>query len=98
MGSEMCIRDSELRMRFGERRRHHDRTGAVDVPGIMTVAHGDAKSSEVARRITGRITARHAHASTHEQLGECAHAGAGYSDEVDRARIGRIDKRHHGRQ
>ena len=57
----------------------------------------DAKSAEISRRIAGRITARHAHASTHEQLGERAHAGAGYSDEVNGARVGRIDERHHGR-
>src|SRR5688500_8688033 len=84
----------ELGMRPGERRRNHDRTGTLHVSWVVASAHGDAKPAEVARRIAGCITARHAHTSTHEQLGEGAHAGAGYSDEVDGASVRGIYERH----
>ena len=86
----------KLGVRLRQCRGHHDSARAIDVRRIVAGADGDSEPTEVTGWITRRVAAGDGCAAPDEQLGQCAHAGAGYSDEVNRAAIGGVDEGHVG--
>src|SRR5206468_8496286 len=82
----------ELQMVLRHRRRHDQRTNAVDVGRIMATNDIDAELAQILDAHGIGIAATHLHAAADEQFGERAHASAGDSYEVDGTLIGRIEK------
>jgi hypothetical protein len=83
----------QLRVVARHRRSNDERAGAFDVTGVMRT-NIDAESPQVICAVRIAITTCYANAPAHEQLGERAHAGAGYAHEMNGPLIGRIQERH----
>jgi hypothetical protein len=60
----------------------------------VTGADGDPETREIASRVAGGIASGDARTTPNEELGERAHAGTGYTDEVNRPAVGGIEERH----
>ena len=92
-GNPERSRAREFGMILRHRRCHDECARAVDMRRIVSL-DDDAESREIGRGVGIRIATSDTYSSSHEQLGERAHPRAGNTDEMNGARIGRIEKRH----
>ena len=92
-GNATAPRPLKLRMILRHRRRDDERADPLDMTRIVR-PDVDPESPQIGGAVGVGITPSDADAATHEQLGERAHAGAGDAHEMDRTRIGGIQKLH----
>ena len=81
-------------MILGHRRRDDKLARVAHVFGTVTHCDLDAECFEIVERAGMRVTASDWNSATRQQFGESSHSRAGDSDEVDRPRVGAIDRRH----
>ncbi len=82
----------EFGMITRNRRRHHDRARARDVPRVVSFEHTNAERGEVRGVARRGVASGDGRPAARKELGERTHPCAGNADEVDRPRIGGVEK------
>src|SRR6185503_9409096 len=93
-GYSELSRAHELGVILGHGRRHDQLASAVDVLRTVPRCDLDTKGPEILAPAGIGVAAGNRDAAPRQKLGERAHPGAGDSDEMDRAWIVAIDRRH----